>query len=83
MPRNVFAMRYLLLMTVALACASRLTAADVDFARDVLPILSDNCFACHGPDAKARKADLRLDTKEDALRRSRRSSSPARAARAS
>src|SRR5918995_3045887 len=62
-------MRYLLLMTVALGCAPRLTAADVDFARDVLPILSDHCFACHGPDAKARKADLRLDTKEDALRR--------------
>jgi mono/diheme cytochrome c family protein len=40
--------------------------AKVDFAREVLPILSDTCFACHGPDAKARKADLRLDTKDDA-----------------
>jgi mono/diheme cytochrome c family protein len=41
--------------------------APVDFARDVLPILSDRCYACHGPDGAGRKAGLRLDLKEHAF----------------
>ena len=38
----------------------------IDFNRDVRPILSENCFACHGPDKNKRKAGLRLDLREDA-----------------
>ncbi len=54
---------------IAFAFANPLAfAAEVDFNREVQPILSDNCYQCHGPDAKARKASLRLDTKEGAFR---------------
>src|SRR5260370_25650389 len=42
-------------------------ASAVDFNRQILPLLSENCFACHGPDAGQRKAKLRLDIKEGAF----------------
>ncbi len=39
----------------------------IEFNRDVRPILSDKCYACHGPDAAQRQADLRLDVRDEAL----------------
>ncbi len=46
----------------AVVCLGPLSAAaEVSFNRDVRPILSDRCFACHGPDVHERKAKLRLD----------------------
>ena len=57
------------ILCVSAVSATVLTcsASPVNFSQEVLPILSENCFHCHGPDAKARKADLRLDTKEGAF----------------
>ncbi|HEX4143624.1 MAG TPA: PSD1 and planctomycete cytochrome C domain-containing protein [Pirellulales bacterium] len=40
----------------------------IDFSRDVRPVLSDKCFACHGPDEKHREAELRLDVHDAALK---------------
>jgi hypothetical protein len=52
-----------------LRCGNAARGGDrVDFNRDIRPILSEHCYQCHGPDQKARKADLRLDRKEDAFR---------------
>jgi hypothetical protein len=43
-------------------------AAGPEYNRDVRPILAENCFACHGADSAARKAKLRLDVRDDAIK---------------
>src|SRR5947209_19083552 len=51
-------------------------AKTVDFARDIRPILANNCFACHGPDPKTRKASLRLDVRDKAIKPARSGAAP-------
>ncbi len=63
-----------MLVLAALALAGALTAVSagaedglVDFGSEVLPVLSDRCFACHGPDESKRKTKLRFDTEAGAF----------------
>src|SRR5690349_3702341 len=55
----------LLLGTVPIFAADK-AARQIEYNRDIRPILAENCFACHGADSAARKAGLRLDHFADA-----------------
>ena len=61
-PRSIAA-----LLCAFILWAAPTHAAELDFNRDVRPILSENCYTCHGPDANARKAKLRLDSRKGAI----------------
>jgi hypothetical protein len=58
-----------LLLTAMSTQAGHGASATVSYNRDIRPLLSDKCFACHGPDAGKRKGQLRLDLREEALKR--------------
>ena len=58
----------LIAITLLLSVPHPLSAEDaVDFSREILPLLSENCFQCHGPDEANREAELRLDRQEAAF----------------
>ncbi|QEL19385.1 PSD1 and planctomycete cytochrome C domain-containing protein [Limnoglobus roseus] len=61
--------RSLLSALGVLLAVTTVRAEKVSYNRDVRPILSDNCFACHGPDRNQRKAKLRLDDRDVAIAR--------------
>lgn len=50
------------LLLAGIFAATTVGAASIDFVRDIRPILSDNCFKCHGPDEESLKGGLRLDS---------------------
>ena len=55
-------------LVLATACHAAIGEEPVRFSRQVLPLLADRCFRCHGPDASEREADLRLDKRDSATK---------------
>ena len=67
---HVVAFGLILLSGVGLpALGENARPSTINFNRDIRPIFSENCYACHGPDSNKRKAGLRLDRKEEAFKK--------------
>jgi mono/diheme cytochrome c family protein len=56
-----------LLFLFSATCTVSAADDEINFSRDILPLLSENCFKCHGPDEANRESDLRLDKHETAI----------------
>src|SRR5436309_142176 len=54
-------------LSFALSVSATAAEAKISFTRQIKPILAGKCFACHGPDEKERKAELRLDVRDEAV----------------
>jgi hypothetical protein len=61
---------------LALLVAAPMAWAEVSFNKDIRPIMSDTCFRCHGPDKSSRMAGLRLDIREEALKKTKSGAAP-------
>src|SRR2546423_1833558 len=64
-----FVLPALVLPLLIAAAVADSKGASIQFNRDIRPILSENCFPCHGADSAQRKAGLRLDRREEAVAR--------------
>src|SRR5690349_2709017 len=72
-PSQFVAHPHILAMVLALALPvasshGQTSKQTADFDRDIRPILSENCYKCHGPDDAARKAKMRLDVRAETLK---------------
>src|SRR6516162_3900328 len=60
----------------ALLCAAFPGHAEIQFNRDIRPIMAETCFRCHGPDKSSRMAGMRLDLRDEALKPNRNGIAP-------
>jgi hypothetical protein len=68
MQRTIYRLGAIGLVTWLVSLSSLRAADRIEYNRDIRPILAENCFACHGPDSAARKAGLRLDQRDEAVK---------------